>query len=127
MSHWTEAYIGRTYERGRYDCGSLAVDVLREVFNKDTPNLGERPPSLSETQAMIGHLLDARTHRVDEPFDGCAAEIRIGERVRHVGIYCVVNGVPHILHNIKKHGVILTKVNEMPRFGWMIEGYYEWT
>lgn len=127
MGHWSEDYIGRSYERGVYDCGSLAVDVLRDVFNKDTPNLGERPPSLSETQEMIGHLLDARTRRVKEPFEGCAVEIRIGDRVRHVGIFCVVDKVPSVLHNIRKHGAILTRVADMPKFGWLIEGYYEWT
>ena len=35
MSHWTQPYIGRTYQEGAFDCADLARLVNREVFKRE--------------------------------------------------------------------------------------------
>lgn len=126
MAHWSDGYIGRSYEQGTYDCASLAVDVMRDVFNKEIPDYGERPPLRSAAHAWLEAELYQRTRRLDVPREGCAVQIAIEGRIKHVGIYCKVDGTPSVLHNIRKHGVVRTRVADMPKWGWNIEGYYEW-
>jgi len=126
MEHWANKYVGKPYISKQYDCASLAVDVLREVFGKDVPDYGERPASRSEGHADLAQRLEDRTTRIEKPVEGCAVQILVGQRIAHVGVYCEVDGWPCVLHNIRRHGVILTKLQDMRRHGWIVEGFYEW-
>lgn len=129
IKHWTEQYIGREYVRGEYDCASLVVDVQREVFGRDVPDFGERPGRRSDEMEMIAEMLDEAeelVERVEEPEEGCAVQIKVSMNLTHVGTYCEINGEGYVLHNIKKHGVIATKVRDLWRHGWVVEGYYRW-
>lgn len=127
MRHWSEDYIGKPYRRGEYDCASLAVEVLRDVFNRDIPDYGERHHMMVEQYAALGEELARRTKRLKSPYEGCLVQVSISNRIRHIGVYCVIDREPWVLHNIRRYGAIITRVKDMPKFGWRIEGYYEWT
>jgi hypothetical protein len=46
---------------------------------------------------------------------------------RHVGLYCVINGEPYVLHSASaRKATILTRVRSLADQGLAIEGYYRW-
>lgn len=124
--HWAEGYIGRAYVPKVYDCASLAADVQREVFNRAVPDYSERAELRSQNQEMLMVTVKESATRTEHPEEGCLAQIAITGHIQHIGVYCVVNGEPCLLHNIKKFGTILTRVRDLPRHGWKVEGYYTW-
>lgn len=126
MSHWTENYIGRRYEKNVYDCASLVMDVQRDVFGRDVPDYGTRPDLRSAQHALLAEEAARLTRRVDVPHEGDAVQILVSGTITHVGVYVNIDGEGWVLHNIKKLGVILTRVRDLARYSWRLEGYYAW-
>lgn len=124
--HWAEQYIGRQYTKGTYDCASLVVEVQREVFGRNIPDYGERPPMRSDEAQVLEDEVRRLTVRIDDPVEGCAVQMRSAGSIHHLGVYCEVNGEPHVLHNVRRMGTILTKLRDLHKFSMQIEGFYQW-
>ena len=127
MTHWAEKYVGREYRLRDYDCASLVCDVEREQFAKDVPDFGERPPSRSEGYEMLLAEIDKRLVDSEQPEEGDIVDVLARGDFPHVGVYCVVDGAPAVLHNTRKHGVIITPLAEMSRYGWRVQRILKWT
>jgi glycerol-3-phosphate responsive antiterminator len=70
--------------------------------------------------------LERLVERVENPVEGCAVQIKVSMDLVHVGVYYEQGGEGYVLHNIKKHGVIATKLKDLWKFGWVAEGFYTW-
>lgn len=124
--HWTEPYIGRPYEHGVHDCATLVVEVQNTVFGRSIPDYGERPALRSVEAEVLRAEVAKLTERIEAPEEGCAVQMRTAGSIHHLGVYCEVNGEPHVLHNVRRMGTILTKIRDLPKFSMQVEGYYRW-
>ena len=128
MSHWADAYVGRPYAEGDYDCAALAADVLREVFGRVVVLPAERPRDPAAAARMVDELRRSCAVRIDSPVEGCAVLLRRGAIARpwHIGVYFKRGGEGCVLHSVLGAGAITTRVRELARIGYQVEGYYRW-
>lgn len=130
MAHWSDTYIGRPYVRGVYDCAALAADVQRDVFGRDVAMPAERPSDPAGSAALIARLQDDHARRLEGPEEGAIVLMRRGILARpwHVGTYFEQAGEGWILHSTATAGgATAMRVRDLPRFGFQIEGFYQWT
>lgn len=136
MNHWTERYVGLPVGEG-FDCAELARLVNREVFGREIQVPGERDyigaesvrARFSAMQSQIAQELPACAEPTDAPVDGDGVLIKARGYLQHVGIYCLVDGEPCVLHAADmKVGpqVVRQRIREMPIRGLHIEGFYRW-
>ena len=140
MAHWSDRYIGRAYVEGEFDCGDLAALVRREVFGRELrlpSDHGEGP--LGRTAAIQRHIA-AYVMPTDRPQDGDGVLLIVRGRVQHIGLYCQIGTTAWVLHNQAPRkedgdakapsqcggGVILTRLRELARWGYEVEGFYRW-
>lgn len=124
-AHWTEQYVGRPYSE--HDCAALAVLVQREVFGRDIQLPNERAVGLRGISKQINsHKVDFAL-RTEVPADGDGV-LMIGRgRLNHIGIYCLVNGAPWVLHAMRDaNQVCLHRVRDLATHGLTVEGFYQW-
>lgn len=123
--HWSDAYIGREYIPGTMDCAVLAETVSREVFGRDVMLPGERAHGLRGLTAQIEALKDDLAEPVTAPEDGDAV-LMIGRgSLDHIGVYCLIDGVPYVLHAMRNAGqVVRHRLRELGGLGLRVEGYY---
>lgn len=130
MTHWSTRYIGREHKKGVYDCASLAIDVQKEVFNRDVVLPVERRDySYSVLSEMIDEHKFSVAEKVEEPQEGDAVLMFSNNRRNHIGIYTVIDGIPYVLHNMQKAGVVLHRLRDIGKgalMNYAIEGYYRW-
>lgn len=129
MTHWSDAYIGRPYLRGQYDCAALASDVQREVFGRAVDLPAERPADPAGSAALIARLQASHARRLAGPEEGAVVLMRRGSLARpwHVGTYFESGGEGWILHSTSAAGgATAMRVRDIARFGFQIEGYYLW-
>jgi cell wall-associated NlpC family hydrolase len=129
MPHWAEAYVGMPFVLGEYDCASLAVQVRREVFKRPVPDGLEREraaSTLGRCRQMADGMADYGV-RTTTPAEGDLVLMRCLGRPSHVGVYCVVDGEPTVLHALRKPGMaMLTSIRRLPAINLALEGYYQW-
>ena len=129
MAHWSESYIGQPYIRGEADCARLLCQVRREVFNLPVPDEAEveRAASRLGRAAQMTDGVAAFGDPVTEPSDGDAVLMVCRGRPSHIGVYCSVNGEPHVLHAMENIGaVVLHRIRDLSKCLLMVEGYYRW-
>lgn len=124
--HWTEPYIGRPYVTGEYDCASLVLEIQRDVFGREVADYGERPALRSDQHQALVDEAKKRVERVETPQEGDAVQMLVRGTMSHVGVYTNINGEGHVLHNVRRVGVILTKIRDLPMKPWKLEGFYQW-
>ena len=127
--HWAEAYIGAPYVAGEADCGRLVCRVANEVFGIATPSHAEAERALSAAgrSRQIVDVLAEYAAPVAEPAEGDIVLMYCRARPSHVGVYCVVDGEPAVLHAIAKPGQsVLGKLRELSRIYLTVEGFYRW-
>lgn len=127
--HWSDAYVGRRYVRGQYDCAALAADVQQEVFGRAVDLPAERPHDLRAQAAAVAGVMVQHAEPVERAVEGCLALLRKGPAARpwHVGVYFERGGEGWILHATASSGqAISTRVRALHLLGYQIEGYYQW-
>ncbi len=124
--HWAENYVGVPYSEN--DCAELCVRVQREVFGRVIRLPAGRAASVHGISHQIGSLKDNYAEPTESPADGDAV-LMIGRgRLNHIGLYVMVNGVPHCLHALRGAGqVCLHRIRELPRQGLTLVGYFRWS
>lgn len=127
-----QAYVGRPYVDGQFDCADLAVLVQAEVFGRTValPAARRRPQGRAGQRATINALRDDVALRVDVPFTGCG--VLLTERVQgaeawHIGTGAMHRGEVWVLHNSNPAtGARLDRLQDLQRWGLRLEGFYAW-
>jgi hypothetical protein len=127
-----QAYVGRAYVPGVYDCAHLAVDVQREVFGRSVQLPGQHRLGRAGQVAQIRACRDTLAQRIDAPEQGCAVLLTgttdAGHPVWHIGTVVFFKGEPWALHNSAHQGSAwLVRLGGFAAQGLKIEGYYRWT
>ena len=125
MAHWSNNYIGLPYDEA--DCAELAVRVQRDVFKRAINLPTERAAGLRQLSCQITQLQEDFASPTYNPVEGDAV-LMIGRgRINHIGIYCVIGGVPYVLHAMRNAGATcLHKLRELKSIGLQLEGFYQW-
>lgn len=127
MRHWSERYLELAYDAERFDCAHLVEKVLREQFKRELALPKEHPTNYRDQAAAIeAHKGDYAT-RTTEPREGDGVLIVSRGHFDHLGVYCLIQGEPWVLHNSRRFGrVCLTRIRELPAQLLAVEGYYRW-
>lgn len=126
-AHWSDAYVGQPYVAGEHDCAALAVQVQREVFGREVLLPAERAHGLRGMSAQIESLKEDYAVRVETPAEGDAVLMVGRGHLDHIGLYCLIDGVPYVLHAMKKSGqVVRHRLRELLDQGLKVEAFYRW-
>ena len=125
--HWAESYVlsGKQFT-DIYDCGEFVREVMQKQFNKLVPLPTDRFEGLKGPTKQIARLKDEIAYKVEKAKEGDAVVMISRGRLYHIGIYCEVNKLPFILHNVLASGPTLTKQENLPLIGIELEGFYRW-
>lgn len=129
MSHWSAKYIGQPYATHTADCARLLSRVRSEQFGLPVPTDIEVDRAASRL-GRVGQMTDLVSEygeKTETPTDGDAVLMLCRGRPSHVGVYCIVNGEPSVLHAMENAGmVVLHRIRELNRVFLTVEGYYSW-
>lgn len=129
MAHWVDRYIGQPYQLGSADCARLLTQVRREVFNLPVPSDLELERSESRL-GRVGQMTDLvgiYGEPTDNPKEGDAVLMICAGRPSHIGVFCIVNSEPCVLHAMENAGMtVLHKMRELDKYFLKVEGYYTW-
>lgn len=129
MAHWSTKYIGQPYATHTADCARLLSRVRSEQFGLPVPTDIEvdRASSRLGRVGQMTDLVSEYGEKTDAPTDGDAVLMLCRGRPSHVGVYCIVNGEPSVLHAMENAGmVVLHRIRELNRVFLTVEGYYSW-
>ncbi len=125
-----QAYVGREYIAGQYDCAHLAIDVQRELFGRHISLAAPHRLGRAGQVAQIRALRDELAIRIDKPQHGCGVLVTTAlERGPqwHIGTVLIHHGDPWVLHNSAHLGsAALHRLADFARRGQAIEGFYRW-
>lgn len=125
MSHWHEKYVGRKYDRETYNCGHLAIQVNKDEFGRDISLVIATPDHHLSDDEQIQSVKNIYAYRVETPQEGDGVLLMYAGKASHVGVYCLINNVPHVLHGLdSSKGVCLTKIRKLSLLNMEVEGYY---
>lgn len=129
MAHWAEQYIGSEYAVNTADCARLLSKVRKEQFNMPVPDDIEIERAASRL-GRVGQMQDLVNEfglRTENPQEGDAVLMICRGRPSHVGVYCIVDKEPCVLHAMENAGmVVLHRIRELNRVFLSVEGYYTW-
>lgn len=129
MPHWSEQYIGKPYEINSADCARLLSQVRKEVFNLPVPSDIDIQRSASRLGRVgqMSDLVESYGEKTENPQEGDAVLMICRGRPSHIGVYCIVDGEPCVLHAMENAGmVVLHRIRELNRVFLLVEGYYTW-
>lgn len=125
--HWSDTYVGRQYISGEFDCADLAAAVRREVFAQDIQLPTERRPGPFGRNAQIADLQADYADCTEQPADGDAVLLNVRGRLQHIGVYCLIDGEPWVLHNaMDARQVVRQRLRDLTMYGYRVGGYYKW-
>jgi hypothetical protein len=125
--HWSARYVGETYVVGTNDCAAFAVRVQQQMFGRDIHLPTARGLGARDWSKQIDALAEDYGIRTDTPVDGDAVLMRCRGHLSHIGIYCLIGNVPHVLHAMKNAGqVCLHRLRDLDKQGLWLEGCYRW-
>ena len=136
MSHWAERYTSTqlAYKDGEFDCADLVRLVRSEIFRheiklpKSREYVGKRGEAkLDAMAAQIRHVKADYAMLTHMPREGDGVLLISRGKPGHIGVYCVINGEPWVLHNASNaKRPVLHRIRELDRQGLAVEGYYRW-
>ena len=129
MKHWSEKYIGQEYATNTADCARLLAKVRVEQFRLPVPSDIEidRAASRLGRVGQMSDLVKAYGQKTSSPQEGDAVLMMCRGRPSHIGVYCIVNNEPCVLHAMENAGmVVLHRIRELNRVFLTVEGYYAW-
>lgn len=129
MAHWCENYIGQPYIHGEADCARLVCQIRRDVFGQAVPDGAE----LDRAASRLGRAVQMEEgvglygESVEQPQEGDAVLMICRGRPSHIGVFCVVDGEPCVLHAMENAGmVVLHRLRELDRLALSVKGFYRW-
>ena len=127
--HWpaAQAYVGREYVPGQYDCAHLAADVQAQVFGRAVHLPAVHRCGRAGQGAQIRALRDELATPIAQAQHGCAVLLRSACGAWHIGTVFVQGSVTWVLHNSARMGsAALTRLADFGRLGLAVEGCYAW-
>lgn len=124
MTHWSDQYLGRPWIAESYNCADLAIEVQRDVFGRIAKIEGAHSGDMDVLDQAIRAELESAAILTYAPKDGDGVLLSNGSML-HVGIYCNMQE-PWVLHNVAKAGVVRHRLRDLHRYGFTVEGYYQW-
>lgn len=131
MAHWSDRYLGRPYVAGSGDCAMLAAEVRHDVFGDASAIAAaeaERAASALGRARQAQQVIAQHGARTDVPIEGDAVLMLCRGRPSHIGIYCLIDDEPWVLHAMANAGeAVRHRLRDLPRVGLALEGFYRWT
>lgn len=127
--HWSDNYIGEPYVTGDADCARLIAKVRKDVYKLPVPNdvEVERAASRLGRVGQMSDLVDQYGERTDNPSEGDVVLMLCRARPSHVGVYCVVDNEPCVLHAMENAGMVVRhRLRDLPKVFLTVEGFYKW-
>jgi hypothetical protein len=127
--HWAENYIGQPYITNEADCARLVTRVRNEVFNLPVPSDVEvhRAASRLGRAAQMSDLVALYTEPSKTPTEGDVVLMLCRGRPSHVGVYCIVDNEPCVLHAMENAGMVVRhRLRDLPKVFLTVEGFYKW-
>jgi cell wall-associated NlpC family hydrolase len=127
--HWSEQYIGKPYKLGDADCAALCIDVIEKEFSGNLPEFCKayRENTRLRRAHQLEELAKEATQRTDSPEEGDVVLMLCRARPSHVGIFCVVDGEPSVLHAMENAKMVVRhKIRDLSKYFLQVEGYYKW-
>lgn len=127
-NHWADRYRTRKYDKAKYNCGHLVIDIQRDIYNRvvDLP-VEMTDYNWSDLTDVIIEETAKQATKVDQPKEGDVVLFQNGPKLKHVGVYIVYNGTPCCIHNLAKAGVCIHPISAFGK-GMLshlaVEGYY---
>ena len=130
MAHWTEPWLMRRMPHD-YDCADFVRAVVREEFGRVVALPSTRAAGLRGRDAQVAAGAVALADPVDTPREGDGVLMRATGRRRsvghHVGVWCALADVPHVLHLLAgTHFPCLSAIDALGRIGLEPTGVYRW-
>ena len=126
MVHWSDKYIGRAYIAREYDCAVMCEHVAFDEFDRILNLPADRAMGVEASVHQLDGLLEDFGAPAETPAEGDAVLLFSRGRRRHIGIYCLIDGEPYVLHNLEKAGVCRHLIRHLVNIGMGVEGYYQW-
>ena len=128
MDHWSEKYVGKRWQRGVYDCASLAIEVQKDEFGRviELPVERRHYPNIELSALIDLHKADMAV-RIEHPVEGDVVLMLDNNRLNHIGTYIVIGKVPYVLHNLQKAGVVIHRLSGFGKgllTNMVVEGFY---
>lgn len=127
--HWSDSYIGDPYILGDADCARLIARVRKEVYELPVPSDVEvdRAASRLGRAAQMSDLVGVYGQRTEEPEEGDVVLMICRSRPSHVGVYCIVDNEPCVLHAMENAGMVVRhRLRDLPKVFLTVEGFYKW-
>lgn len=127
--HWSENYIGDPYVLGDADCARLVASVRKEIYKLPVPSDVEvdRAASRLGRVGQMGDLIEMYGQRTDNPEEGDVVLMICRARPSHVGVYCIVDNEPCVLHAMENAGMVVRhRLRDLPKVLLTVEGFYKW-
>lgn len=130
MPHWSDAYVGRSYDADSFDCSDLAKTVARDVLGKSVALPAQHARSPFGRNTQIRAYRDDIAERVAEPQDAQPVLLLARGRLQHIGVMCQIAGGWWVLHADDGFGEVIRQrlrrggVDTVD--GCVVEGYYRW-
>ena len=125
--HWTERFVAAAARDE--DCADFVVRVVRQQFGRRVA-LPQHAAGLRGADRQIAALSGVAWVRAETPRDGDLAVMRATGRQRslghHLGVWCSVGGVPHVLHRLERLGAALHRVADLPAVGLELADVCRW-
>lgn len=127
MPHWSDKYVGAPYIEGEKDCAYYVELILREVFGREVRLPSERWQGVRGLSNQIHAYKSDYSLPIAAPADGCGVLMVGRGRMNHLGLYCLIDGLPYVLHAQRNAGQVTRhKLRELPNQGLTVEGFYAW-
>ena len=128
---WTNAYVsppvpfllgGR--DRDGWDCWGLVRVAYRELFGIELPSFaGEYETGTDPVIPGLYESVRDEWLEVEQPEPADVAWMVVAGLPCHVGLYCVVNDAPYVLHALAGSGTRMDRI-ETPAWSKRVRAYY---
>jgi cell wall-associated NlpC family hydrolase len=127
--HWSDKYIGKPYSLGDADCAALVCEVREKEFSGNVPDVvseareNTRLKRIEQLQSIAREVVT----ETQEPTEGDVVLMTCRGRPSHVGIYCVVDNDPSVLHAMENAKMVVRhRLRDLDKFWLTVEGFYKW-
>jgi hypothetical protein len=124
MAHWSDGYIDIPHTE--LDCAQLVERVLGEQFGRGYRFPRRTSDDLDHQSNLIVANADDYARRIEQPVDGCGMLMWARGRRAHIGLYCLIDHVPYVLHSDSVFGASVRVPAARALRMYRLEGWYEW-
>ena len=136
-AHWSDAYLGRPYVEGVWDCADFVTEALRDVFRRevalprpDRAGAGAAPRARDRAVETLRAAFAAPLAPGARPREGDGVLMRAAGRRRavgrHIGLWARIGGAACVVHCMAGAGVVRHELASLPGRGLECTGIWRW-